>query len=297
VAIRRDLRAALCSARNAVLTDKILILGSSGPISSALAARYANRAILLGRGPRANHYFDLEHSNTFGVLSRIRARHAVFLSALTGFKPCEDDPYRAFKINVRKTSEAVAVLNAIGIPVTFLSSSAVFGKRDSEKNEQALTHPESVYGTAKMLAERDILSTPKSGNSVVRLTKVFDKNLPIFRQWRESVQTENKIVALKALRLAPLPLSFVIDHLERIIEGRVEGVTHLTSDKDLSYYELAKALFPNAQVIAEDETAALAGFTGETVLAVRHAESEVFDLRLCVKRIKAEMADASTGHP
>jgi dTDP-4-dehydrorhamnose reductase len=272
------------------MTDKILIVGSSGPISSGLAARYANRAIVVGRGPCADHHFDLENSNTFGLLSGIHARHAVFLSAFTGFKPCEDDPYRAFRTNVRQTSEAVAILNARCIPVTFLSSSAVFGKQNKEKDEQAPAHPENVYGITKRLAERDILS--KARNSVVRLTKLCDKNLPIFRRWRESVQTENKIVALKALRLAPLPPSVVIDHLEKIIERRVTGVTHLTSDKDLSYYELAQALFPSAQVAAGEEASASASSTGEAVLAVRRAESEVFDLRLCIKRIEAEMTDA-----
>jgi dTDP-4-dehydrorhamnose reductase len=275
------------------MTDKILIVGSSGPISSGLAARYANRAIVVGRGPCADQHFDLEDSNTFGLLSGMQARHAVFLSAFTGFKPCEDDPYRAFRTNVRQTSEAIAILNAKRIPVTFLSSSAVFGKQDREKDEQTPAHSENIYGITKRLAERDILSNAR--NSVVRLTKLCDKNLPVFRRWRESVRAGNKIVALKALRLAPLPLSVVIDHLEKIIEQRVVGVTHLTSDKDLSYYELAEALFPGAEVAAGDEAAASAGSIGESVLAVRRAQSEVFDLRLCIKRIEAEMADAGMG--
>lgn len=277
--------------------DKILILGSSGPISSGLAARYAGHAVVIGRGPSANRYFDLEDSRTFGVLEGILAYHAVFLSAFTGLKQCEDDPHRAFRTNVKQTSEVVATLNARGIPVTFLSSSAVFGKCDLEKGEQASPHPESVYGTTKRLAEREILGAPGAFNSVVRLTKLCDKNLSILRQWRESVQKENKLAARRALRLAPLPLSIVLDHIQRIIEQRITGVTHLTSDKDLSYYDLGCSLFPGAQVVAQYEETAAAGAPGEAVLAVGRPESRAFDLQLCIDHIEAEMADSEMAPP
>jgi dTDP-4-dehydrorhamnose reductase len=295
MAICRKLRThILVKTARTVVTDKILIVGSSGPIGMALAARFAENAIIIGRGRRAERHFDLEDSRTFEALPDIAVRHAVFLSALTGFKPCEDDPYRAYRTNVKQTAEAVAVLNAGGIPVTYVSSSAVFGKQDTHRGELGPTHPESVYGRTKRLAEQQVLYGREAFNSIVRITKLCDANLLIFKQWRQSVQKGNALIARANHRLAPLPLSIVIDHLQKIIEQRITGVTHLTSDKDLSYAELGRALFPHAQIELEDkDKGEAANPPGSEILAVDRRESGLVALDMCIREIRNEIDGAS----
>lgn len=289
MAIRRERRAPVLIAYiSSAVTDKILIVGSSGPISSGLAARLAGQAIVIDRGKSAAHYFDLEVSSTFGVLAKVEARHAVFLSALTGFQPCADDPARAFRTNVKQTTEAVDVLNRNGIPVTLISSSAVFGVDDPLREERAAAHPGSVYGSTKHLAEVHLLSAPRARNSVVRLTELVDKDLPILKRWRDNLNKGEPLVARRSLRLAPVPLPLVVDHLQKVIGQGITGVNHLTSDKDLSYYELAEALFPGVTVVAQaEDVGASVGIPGEAVLAVSRAESEMFDLGVCVEKLRA----------
>lgn len=274
------------------MKEKIVILGSTGPISAGLAARYTDQSVVIGRGPTADHYFDLADSNTFGVLEQLEVRHAVFLSGITGFKRCEENNSNAFRINVKQTSEVVAILTKKGVPVTYLSSSAVFGKTDLDRSEWALPTPDSVYGKTKRLAEREIMSASRVSNSVVRLTKVFDKDLPILRQWRESALAGNKLAARRDYLVAPLPLTVVIDYIQKIVEQKTAGITHLTPDRGISYYHLAHALFPEAQLEEQGGDPSLDQSMGAPYLMVKRPESELINLNLCVEYLKTEINNA-----
>ena len=272
------------------MTNKILIIGSSGPISLGLAARFAGQSVVIGRGRTAVQHFDLEDSRTFTALEQADVSHAVFVSAFTGFMPCENDPARAFRTNVKQTAEAVAILNENGVPVSYLSSSAVFGPSDTHKCEHSSPRPNNVYGKTKRLAELQILHGRKTINSIVRLTKLFDKNLPIFRRWTDSAQQHNTLTASGSYRLSPLPLSMVVDHVQKIVEQKITGITHLTSDQDLSYFDLARALFPRARVELEDQdNSEIAAPPGSATLAADRAESAIFGLDACVREIRNEL--------
>ena len=269
------------------MNGKVLVLGSSGPISEGLKNFYGDAAIILGRTHPRHDYFDLQDLNSFSCLEKFKADYAVLLSSLSGFKPCEVNPSHAFRMNIYASSVAVSILNKKNIPVVFVSSSSVFGSRDLERFEHSNAHPETVYGTTKYQLERHILRVSNVRNSVVRLTKLCHPYLPIILRWREALARGDKIYALKGMRVSPLPLSVVLDYIVEVATKRVPGVTHLTSDGELSYADLAKSIFPGAPVIEDNEGSVDA--QAVATLSVSRPESVSITLDSAIQEIKREI--------
>jgi dTDP-4-dehydrorhamnose reductase len=71
---------------------------------------------------------------------------------------CEANPEYAFQTTVVGTRNVVAVARDLGILVAHISTDAVFdGSAHSPRTESDPTHPLSVYGKTKLLAEEAVM--------------------------------------------------------------------------------------------------------------------------------------------
>jgi nucleoside-diphosphate-sugar epimerase len=125
-----------------------LIVGGDSQIGKALWARLRQDArwvvATTRKRPPADGMlpFDLRFQSWLPV-----TRLAFFCTGINGFKPCEDDPEEARRINVTLLTRTARRLHDRLAPprLVFLSSSA------------AETHPDTVYGKCKLDAERVFL--------------------------------------------------------------------------------------------------------------------------------------------
>jgi UDP-glucose 4-epimerase len=79
------------------------------------------------------------------------------LAAVSGVTECEDDPDRAFDVNVRGTETVAWVCRREGIPLVFPASMAIIG--DPQSTPITADHPRNPlnhYGLTKVMSERDI---------------------------------------------------------------------------------------------------------------------------------------------
>jgi dTDP-4-dehydrorhamnose reductase len=271
------------------MNKKVMIIGSSGPVSQGLASAYGSDAVRVGRGVNAEKLFDLEKTIAHEIVGKIQPRVVVFLSAISGFAICERDPLRAYCLNVKKSAEVINCLNHMDIPVILVSSSAVFAKESPEKYETSPADPESTYGKSKRLLERHILASNNSLNSILRLTKVCSKELEIIRRWRLSYINSAPLVARAHHYVAPLPVSTVVEKLMYMIEQKTKGIVHLTSDEGISYLELARALFSEALVSAESVCGERLVKSDSVVLGASRSESTAVSLAKCLSLIRKDV--------
>ena len=159
---------------------------------------------------------------------------------MTGYRRCEIEPVRSREINVIGFDCLNRKCSIAGIPITLISSSAVFSDGCSDRSEGALASPTSEYGMQKADQEKIVLSE-RSGR-VIRLTKVLPDAAGLLASWASSLRCGRHIDAFSDYYVSPLSYhtvaSFIVDDTLRV----GAGVRHLSPDGQLSYYELANKI-------------------------------------------------------
>jgi dTDP-4-dehydrorhamnose reductase len=121
-------------------------------------------------------WFDLRRPRVLPL-----AHVAFFCTGVNGFKPCEDNPEEARRINVTLLTAAARQVAAMGTKVVFLSSGA------------AETHPDTVYGMCKIDAEKVFCEL---GGACYRLGPVA---FPGRKVWANEVYSPINLSTLTAL--------------------------------------------------------------------------------------------------
>ena len=164
---------------------------------------------------------------------------------------CRQNPRATARINVEQTLWLTEVLGRVGSAVIFLSTNLVFdGTAPMVKPEKA-TNPKTEYGRQKTLVEKSLLQGAVGGQcSVVRLSKVFHRAMPLLGKWTTDLKEGRTIFPLSDLVCAPIAADFVTEVLARLAESPSPGIFQVSADRDVSYAEIAMRL---AQLLKVDE--------------------------------------------
>lgn len=157
---------------------KILITGATGKLGGHLSGRWSgeHELILTARNPGSQpaqsgiswHHWDLsEPESITPVLEAERPDAIVHLAAVLG-AACQQDPEIARRSNARATDMLAKLAAAHGVrSFLFASTGAVYDQTElSAVNEQAATHPRSVYAQTKLEAEQAIAARAASTASM-----------------------------------------------------------------------------------------------------------------------------------
>jgi dTDP-4-dehydrorhamnose reductase len=190
---------------------------------------------------------------------------AYVCAAVARIEACWRDPAGSARVNVQGTSRIISRLVSQGAFVVFLSTNQVFDGSKAQRRTDEPTCPRTEYGRQKAEAERLALAAgPRV--AVVRLTKVFGENIPLFAGWAEALRRGEEIRPLADMWMAPVPVSCVVSALRRVGEQQRSGTIHVSGARDLSYSEAAclgaRALGERITLI-RPMTAREAGLPGE----------------------------------
>ena len=164
---------------------------------------------------------------------------AYLCAAVTSLERCRREPAQSATVNVQNTVALAKILVASGTFVIFLSTNLVYdGSIPFRKTDDSVC-PRTEYGRQKAEAEKQLLAL---GDliSIVRFTKVLGPNMPLFKGWIEALQSNEIIHPFSDMVLAPVPLSFAVDVLYRVVELRPSGIVHVSSEKDVTYEQVAR---------------------------------------------------------
>jgi dTDP-4-dehydrorhamnose reductase len=159
---------------------------------------------------------------------------------MNGYRQCELEPARSREVNVTGLNLLHRKCSIASIPVTLISSSAVFSGDCLNRSEDAPVSPTSAYGEQKSDQERIVLSEP-SGR-VIRLTKVFPDIAGMLVSWAGILRSGRCIDAFSDYYVSPLSYRTVVNFIVEDTVKEEGGVRHLSPDGQLSYYELAKRM-------------------------------------------------------
>jgi len=246
----------------------VLVVGADGLIGAAVAARLeaAGTPVIRTsrRGSPGSIPLDLaalpaEWAPSSGVTA------AVLCAAITSTDECRTWPNDCRRVNVDATCALGRRLADAGIRIVFLSTNLVFDGKTPFMPATSPRRPHTAYGRMKAEAEERLFSLG-IGTTVVRLTKVIGRTLPVIDRWQDSLARGEPIRPLTDLVIAPVSLDLAATVIAAAAREPLGPILQVSARADVSYADVAASLarrWDAAADLVRPATAAERGLTIE----------------------------------
>jgi dTDP-4-dehydrorhamnose reductase len=186
----------------------VLVIGADSTIGAAVASRLeaagARVVRTSRRGTAGSRPLDLAAvPDAWRPPEGIAA--AVICAAVTSTEVCRTRPDEARRVNVEAPVDIGRRIAACGGRVVFLSTNMVFDGSVPLVPADAERCPRTAYGRMKADAEEGLLAVGDA-TTVVRLTKVVDRALPVVDGWRAALARGEEVRPFADLPIAPVSL-------------------------------------------------------------------------------------------
>jgi dTDP-4-dehydrorhamnose reductase len=208
----------------------IFITGKNKPLSLELRKLLSNTLC-----PDSNEV-DLTSKNDIeNYLSNNDVDTIIHVDALHSIKDCEDDKALAMQINFNNTKNLVdAMKKHPEIKFILISTPCVFNGKDGMFLENSIPYPVNFYGSTKLLAEKEVETLDNF--LIIRTNYVARKPWPYPEAFTDRFSTY-------------LFADQVAKAIVEIISEKLGGILHITGDKKISMFELAKITTPDVKPI------------------------------------------------
>lgn len=157
---------------------------------------------------------------------------------MTSLLGCYQDPVKSQLINVTNTVDLARYFLNSGSHLIFLSSSRVFDGASPYTPAYNPTNPKTEYGRQKAIAEKQLLDT-EGTLTIVRLSKVLSPTSSRLVEWIYNLKHARNICPFYDLNFSPMPVRFVTNLLQRILEKRFTGIAQASAICDITYEDAA----------------------------------------------------------
>ncbi len=164
----------------------------------------------------------------------------VICAGITSVEACAKDPSGSARVNVEAVSALSHLFIEKGAYIIYLSTNQVFDGAISYPSPGDQISPITEYGKQKAEAEKRLLDSYPKRVAILRLTKVIGSHNPLLEKWAEALKGGNIIRPFSDMFIAPIPVSLVISVMRLVIDRRLNGILHLSGDRDISYAEVAR---------------------------------------------------------
>lgn len=227
------------------MTSRVIITGAAGLIGQYLmksAFRWAPDWDVHGLR-RAD--LDLtDHTAVEHTWQLLRPDAVIHCAAMSRTKDCEQDPQRAYRVNVEATAHLAKLSK--NIPLIFVSSGEVFDGKAGWYREGDEPNPTNVYGKTKLEAERQVLQNPR--HTVIRIVLTAGTSETDDRSFVEemcrSARSGMDLTLYADEYRCPLPAGVIARAIWELVGKDVPGLYHLGGCERVSRWEVGQALLP-----------------------------------------------------
>lgn len=154
-------------------------------------------------------------------------------------KLCKENPTFAYKINVENTFNLIERFVELGSKIIFFSTNLVFNGLNPFPDEKCNPSPLCEYGRLKFETEKKIIGL-SNNVSIVRLSKVIDRNMQLFDRWKNQFLLNEKVKAFINYKISPISMNYLSNAMGQLLRNWTPGILHLSSHDEISYFEVAK---------------------------------------------------------
>jgi dTDP-4-dehydrorhamnose reductase len=254
------------------IAPAVLVIGSDSFIGSALTKQLelAGTSVLGTTRRRdtprpARQFLDLSQ-DVAKWQPRSPVSVVIICAGITRIEDCRRDPSATAAVNVQSVVNLAGRLASSGAFVIYLSTNQVFDGSIPHRQADDPLSAQTEYGKQKADVERQ-LGKFLDRVSIVRLTKVLGTNEKLLNQWLVALRQGEVIHPFRDMIMSPVPLSFVVTTLAKIIETRLPGIVQVSGEVDVTYadvaYHLARRIGASSELVQPISYAA-AGLRSES---------------------------------
>jgi dTDP-4-dehydrorhamnose reductase len=245
---------------NRMADRKVLIVGASGFIGSALIKAWANRPLLA-----TYRTCPISDGVVFDVSrERLKDRilrpghgitHAILAQGISKLEECARMRAAAAAVNVTGTLRAIDDLLVAGVHPIFLSSDAVFDGSPGLRTEVDEPCPILSYGRDKRAVETFLSAQPRPW-TILRLTKVIagytDRRNPL-SQWLAAIERGQPIRCATDQNLTPVDLDYVTQAILFFVTSGTQGIFHISGSEVVTRHALLLRLLGQMPAAARQQ--------------------------------------------
>ena len=219
---------------------RVLVTGANGQLGHDVMASWGGAGDEL-LGTDLGELDITRRDQVHDLLAAWRPDVVVNCAAWTAVDACEADPEKANLANGFSVRWVAEACDSIGARLVHISTDYVFdGTKSSPYVETDTPNPQSVYGSSKLMGEREALEIG-SAATVVRTS------------WVCGAVGSNMVRTVQRLVAEGKPMAFVNDQvghptftadlapaLRRLVVERVSGLVHVTNQGAVSWYEFVR---------------------------------------------------------
>jgi len=194
------------------------------------------------------HYYSLDITDGMEVhllLEKLQPDTIIHCAALTQVDECEQQPIKAWEINVTATRFIVDAAKKINAFVIFVSTDFVFDGLSGPYRETDTVNPVSYYGSTKVAAEKAVTESGLQ-YAVVRTCLLYGNILfgtrtNIISWVKENLEQGKKIKVVSDQWRTPTYVADLAKGILLIAEKKAVGLFHISGSDFLNPYEMAMA--------------------------------------------------------
>jgi dTDP-4-dehydrorhamnose reductase len=222
----------------------VLVVGADGTLGAAVAARLevAGHDVIRTsrRGTPGTVPLDLAADpESWRLPDRVSA--AVLCAGITSTEACRLRPDEARRVNVDAPVALGRRLSSTGGRIVFLSTNMVFDGRLACVPPDTTPCPRTAYGVMKADAEHELLALDHA-STVVRLTKVVGRTLPVIEAWRAALRRGELVQPFSDLPMAPVSLDVAAAVIAAAAREPLGPILQVSAQADVTYADVAARL-------------------------------------------------------
>lgn len=239
---------------------RFFITGSQGFLGQYLSTSFHKKGYYVFESHafhlRLDYLGNLEH-----ILRRLNPDVIIHLAGYHRWDT-QEERKTALKINVEGTANLIDIAENLQIPVFFLSTDHVFnGRKDSPYTEKDPVNPVSFFGHLKVRGEEIIQNAALPKSWILRLAPLWSENVHLSKTRQNFLAgivrsfEGNSQTWPATIYGGHTHVDLVVKAIEGLFEHGKEGIYHLASDTEKSYFEqaryMAQFLGPSKELIAD----------------------------------------------
>jgi len=217
-------------------SKKIIVTGGEGMVGS-----------LVKFGIKLGHA-KLDISKPISIekaIEKHRPEAILHLAAMTNMLECEENPKKAFRINVTGTENLAKACKEHRIKLIYMSTCAVFdGKKKTPYKESDKPNPLNVYGQTKLQGE-NVAKKLLPDALIIRTGWLFggSKNNKKFVSLSlQKFKNGEEVTATSDRYGSPTYIPDLLETIENLMDGKMKGTYHVVNSGVASYFDIAKEI-------------------------------------------------------
>ncbi len=230
---------------------RIVITGACGQLGRALNQVLKERTDLTVVNtdtgePTAYCPIILDITNPVAVMNlvqEIKPEVIINCAAYTAVDLCESDQERAYRVNAIGPKNLAAAANALDAKLIHISTDYVFdGEGDTPITEDAVTNPQSVYGTTKLAGEEFVKTLCEKYN-IVRTAWLYGEGKNFVKTMLALAEKNDVIKVINDQYGSPTSAMELARAITFLIDSGGFGIYHGTCEGTATWYEFAVEIF------------------------------------------------------